>query len=145
MIERAKTEIKRAMLPICSHCKRIRDEDGNWHDLGGYFKTRFDAHFTHGICPVCKEELYPELYATALRTPKRLLTRDPQEREAAIAPYALTALGGGGPVSGPRERRSGHERRSGSDRRKCVQGPGIVNLRRAKDRRSGPDRRIAAA
>ena len=145
VIERAKTEIKRAMLPICSHCKRIRDEDGNWQDLAGYFKTRFDANFTHGICPACKEELYPELYAATLRLPKQLLTRDVQEREAAMAPYALTALDGGAPVSRPRERRSGHERRSGSDRRKRVQGPGIVDLRRARDRRSGLDRRIAAA
>jgi hypothetical protein len=145
VIERAKTEIKRAMLPICSNCKRIRDEDGTWQDLAGYFKTRFDAHFTHGICPACKEELYPELYTPVPRTPKRLVTGPPQEREAASAPYTLKALGSSAPVSGPGDRRSGYERRSGSDRRKQAQGPVIVNLRSGKDRRSGIDRRIAAA
>ena len=62
VIERAKTEIKRAMLPICSNCKKIRDEDGTWQDLPAYFRTHFDAHFTHGICPECAKELYPEAF-----------------------------------------------------------------------------------
>jgi hypothetical protein len=145
VIERAKTEIKRAMLPICSNCKKIRDENGTWQDLAGYFRTHFDAHFTHGICPACKQELYPELYATTPRTRKQLVTGDPQEWEAAIATYALPAFGGGAPVSGPGERRSGRERRSGSDRRKRVQRSGIMDLRSGTDRRSGLDRRIAAA
>ncbi len=145
VIERAKTEIKRAMLPICSNCKKIRDENGTWQDLAGYVKTHFDAHFTHGICPACKEELYPELYATTPRMPKRLVSGGPQEREAAIAAFALPALGGGVPASGPGERRSGRERRSGSERRKRVQGPGMVELRSGRDRRSGFDRRITAA
>ena len=146
MIERAKTEIKRAMLPICSNCKKIRDEDGTWQDLAGYFKTRFDAQFTHGICPACKEELYPELSATVPRTLERLVTGGPQEREGVVTSYALTALAdGGAPVSGSGERRSGHDRRSGSDRRNQVQRPVIVDLRGGKDRRSGPDRRSVSA
>jgi hypothetical protein len=114
VIERAKTEIKRAMLPICSNCKKIRDEDGTWQDLPAYFRTHFDAHFTHGICPACKKELYPELYAPALRASELLTAADSPKRENAIASYTVTSLGGSA------DRRSGHERRIGRERRQRV-------------------------
>ncbi len=147
VIERAKIEIKHAILPICSSCKKIRNEDGTWQDLAGYFKTRFDAHFTHGICPACKEKLYPELFAPAPRTTARLVTGGAREQKDALASNILPALGGSQdtPAKGSEDRRSRHERRSGSDRRKRVQDPVIVDLRRGKDRRSGLDRRIASA
>lgn len=47
-------------LPICSSCKRIRNEKGDWDSLEGYIHTRTDAEFSHGICPQCLERLYPE-------------------------------------------------------------------------------------
>ena len=43
-------------LPICAHCKSIRDESGEWHRLEKYLSERTDAAFTHGICPTCEEE-----------------------------------------------------------------------------------------
>lgn len=41
------------MLPICSYCKKIRDENDQWHRLEAYIENRSAAEFTHGICPDC--------------------------------------------------------------------------------------------
>jgi hypothetical protein len=49
------------MLPICSECKKIRDDVGDWHRLETYIKEHTGTDFTHGICPDCVEKLYPEL------------------------------------------------------------------------------------
>ncbi len=49
------------LLPICANCKRIRDAEGNWANLERYISDRSNAEFSHGICPTCREELYPEL------------------------------------------------------------------------------------
>lgn len=49
------------LLPICANCKRIRDAEGNWANLERYISDRSNAEFSHGICPACREELYPEL------------------------------------------------------------------------------------
>jgi tetratricopeptide (TPR) repeat protein len=48
------------LLPICAHCKKIRDDDGYWQQLEGYISKHSEATFSHGICPHCAEELYPE-------------------------------------------------------------------------------------
>lgn len=49
------------LLPICANCKRIRDDQGEWSYLERYISARSNAEFSHGICPTCREELYPEL------------------------------------------------------------------------------------
>ena len=50
------------LLPICSYCKRIRDEKDAWTRVEAYIASRTDATFTHGVCPDCKETvLKPEL------------------------------------------------------------------------------------
>jgi len=53
-------EIKKlkGLLPICSKCKNIRDDDGYWKEIESYISTRTNAEFTHGICPKCAKELY---------------------------------------------------------------------------------------
>ena len=48
------------LLPVCASCRRIRGEQGDWQPLESYIQERSDAEFTHGICPDCAEELYPE-------------------------------------------------------------------------------------
>mgnify|MGYP000966091024 FL=1 len=62
--ERALEEARvlRGLLPICSSCKRIRDDQGYWTQLEQYISAHSDADFTHGICPECIEKLYPEVY-----------------------------------------------------------------------------------
>ncbi len=47
------------MLPICSHCKKIRDDKGYWNQLEAYMREHADIRFSHGICPECREKLYP--------------------------------------------------------------------------------------
>ncbi len=55
-------------LPICAECKEIRDEDGSWSKIDVYIQNHTDAKFTYGICPECKERLYPELYEDRARS-----------------------------------------------------------------------------
>lgn len=50
-------------LPICASCKKIRDEDGSWQQLETYIHNRSEARFSHGVCPTCAKQLYPELIA----------------------------------------------------------------------------------
>jgi len=47
------------MIPICSHCKSIRDDEGFWRQLEGYLHEHSELEFTHGICPTCLDEHYP--------------------------------------------------------------------------------------
>jgi len=49
------------LLPICSHCKKIRDDQGYWNQLESYIHKHSQAKFSHGICPDCAAELYPDL------------------------------------------------------------------------------------
>jgi len=53
------------MLPLCSFCKRIKDDDGNWHQIESYISEKSEADFSHGICPECAEKFYPgmDLYS----------------------------------------------------------------------------------
>jgi hypothetical protein len=53
--------VLRGILPICSLCKKIRDDDGYWHQVESYVRSHSEADFTHGICPDCMKELYPDI------------------------------------------------------------------------------------
>ena len=61
--ERLLKEVKtlRGLLPICSGCKRIRDERGKWWPLDAYVKARTEAELTHTICSDCKDVFYSDL------------------------------------------------------------------------------------
>ncbi len=48
-------KILRDLLPICSGCKRIRDEDGKWWPLDAYIAKQTDSEITHTICPDCSD------------------------------------------------------------------------------------------
>jgi Na+/melibiose symporter-like transporter len=50
------------LLPICASCKKIRDDLGYWNQIETYIRERSEATFSHGICPDCARELYPEIY-----------------------------------------------------------------------------------
>lgn len=52
----------KGMLPICSSCKKIRDDKGYWNHIEIYIQSRSEAEFSHGICPECAKRLYPEYY-----------------------------------------------------------------------------------
>ncbi len=60
-LQQALAEIKTltGLLPICSSCKKIRDDKGYWNQIESYLAEHSMAEFTHGICPECAEKLYP--------------------------------------------------------------------------------------
>jgi PAS domain S-box-containing protein len=48
------------LLPICASCRKIRDKEGRWQQLEIYIREHTEADFSHGICPECRQRLYPE-------------------------------------------------------------------------------------
>ena len=68
-LERLNGELKEALdtiktlhgiIPICSSCKKIRDDKGSWSQIEAYISKHSEAQFSHGICPECAKKLYPE-------------------------------------------------------------------------------------
>jgi hypothetical protein len=57
----SEVKVLRGLIPICSSCKRIRDDKGYWNQIESYIKKHSEAEFSHGICPECIEKLYPDL------------------------------------------------------------------------------------
>jgi PAS domain S-box-containing protein len=48
------------LLPICSSCKKIRDDKGYWKQIEEYFYSHSDVRFSHGLCPDCMAKFYPQ-------------------------------------------------------------------------------------
>jgi transcriptional regulator with GAF, ATPase, and Fis domain len=48
------------ILPICSSCKKIRDDSGYWNQIETYIQQHSKAMFSHGLCPSCSDALYGE-------------------------------------------------------------------------------------
>ncbi|MBF0510189.1 MAG: response regulator [Deltaproteobacteria bacterium] len=48
-------------IPICSHCKKIRNDEGFWQQVEEYVASHTEAQFSHGICPECLRRLYPQV------------------------------------------------------------------------------------
>ncbi len=60
--EKALKEVKqlKGMLPICSYCKKIRDDKGYWNQIEKYIHEHSDAQFSHGICQECAKKYFPD-------------------------------------------------------------------------------------
>lgn len=60
-LQNASDEIKKlkGVLPICAHCKNIRDDKGYWKKIEEYVTEHSEAQFSHGICPDCLEKYFP--------------------------------------------------------------------------------------
>jgi PAS domain S-box-containing protein len=54
------------LLPICAHCKKIRDDKGYWNQLEHYIHDHSEAEFSHGICEECAGKYYPEVDLTGI-------------------------------------------------------------------------------
>jgi hypothetical protein len=52
--------ILQGILPICVNCKKIHNDAGYWEQVEKYIQDRSEAQFSHGICPECAQQLYPE-------------------------------------------------------------------------------------
>jgi len=78
-LQQALAEVKTlsGMLPICSSCKKIRDDKGYWTQIEHYVQTRSDAVFTHGLCPDCLERIEAEFSrSSAVALPPRRPVQD---------------------------------------------------------------------
>jgi len=53
-------------LPICSSCKKIRDDKGYWAEIESYIQEHSEAEFTHSLCPECTIKIYPEIAASLI-------------------------------------------------------------------------------
>ena len=62
-LQKALDEVKtlRGIIPICSFCKKIRDDQGYWSQVETYVGQRTDADFSHALCPDCVTKHYPHL------------------------------------------------------------------------------------
>ena len=60
-LSEAKEEVKqlKGIIPICSHCKKIRDDKGSWNQLEKFISEHSEAQFSHGICDKCLKKNYP--------------------------------------------------------------------------------------
>jgi preprotein translocase subunit YajC len=58
----AKVKTLSGLLPICSSCKKIRDDKGYWQKVEVYIRDHSEAELSHGLCPECAKKLYPEVY-----------------------------------------------------------------------------------
>lgn len=62
-LQKAIDEIKvlRGIIPICVHCKKIRDDAGYWESVEQYIQEHSEAGFSHGICPDCLKKHFPDI------------------------------------------------------------------------------------
>lgn len=60
-LEQALREVKvlQGLLPICAHCKKIRNDQNQWQPVESYIKAHSAVDFSHGICPECLDKHYP--------------------------------------------------------------------------------------
>lgn len=70
-LEQALAEIRtlQGLLPICSWCKKIRDDEGLWTQVEDYVAKHTEASFTHGMCPECAKTHFPGKQDQVLRSP----------------------------------------------------------------------------
>lgn len=63
-LKEALSRLKRleGFLSICVSCKKIRDDQGYWNQIDSYLREYSGVEFSHGICPECATELYPEFF-----------------------------------------------------------------------------------
>jgi hypothetical protein len=57
-----RVKILEGILPLCSFCKKIRDQQGHWHVMEQFITAHSEAQFTHGFCPECGEHYYGEFF-----------------------------------------------------------------------------------
>ena len=62
-LQRAMAEVKtlRGIIPICSYCKKIRDDKGAWTQMEEYINSHSESEFSHGVCPECYKKQMEEM------------------------------------------------------------------------------------
>jgi len=69
----AKVRLLSGMLPVCSSCKKVRDDKGYWKQIETYIKDHAEAEFSHGLCPICAQKRYPDF--------AKILFNDPPDKK----------------------------------------------------------------
>lgn len=54
-----RVKVLTGLIPICSHCKAVRDDKGYWQQLDAFMREHSDAKLSHAICPECAQKLMP--------------------------------------------------------------------------------------
>jgi hypothetical protein len=72
-LRRSDAHVRRlqGLLPICMHCKRIRDDHDAWHQIEAYLAEHAEMRFTHSVCGTCREAHYPAPAAATTTTTTR--------------------------------------------------------------------------
>ena len=83
-LQTAAAEIRtlNGMLPICSSCKRIRDDGGYWNQLEKYIQEHSHAELSHSMCPTCIRQLYPDQAKALVGTDDESKTDSPDDVDA---------------------------------------------------------------
>ena len=74
----AEVKTLRGILPLCTYCKKIRDDQGYWEQVDVYIHEHSEAGISHSICPDCLREHFPDIHMEMGREPQ---DREPQDRE----------------------------------------------------------------
>jgi len=63
-LNKALSQVKKmsGLLPICAHCKKIRDDKGYWNQIEEYIRVHSEAEFSHSICKECAQKYYPDMH-----------------------------------------------------------------------------------
>jgi PAS domain S-box-containing protein len=71
-LQKALAQVKTlsGFIPICGHCKKIRDDKGFWESVEKYVGQRSEAQFSHGVCPDCAKKFYGEYFQDETPPPK---------------------------------------------------------------------------
>jgi phosphoserine phosphatase RsbU/P len=78
-----RVKVLQGLLPICSYCKSIRDDQNYWHQLETYVKSHSEAAFSHGICPSCWEKVVkPQFLEMGITAPNKYPQELPHDRES---------------------------------------------------------------
>jgi sigma-B regulation protein RsbU (phosphoserine phosphatase) len=78
-LEEALSQVKQlqGLLPICSYCKKIRDDQNYWQKVESYLSDRTAVQFSHGICPACYEKVTSEFAERKQRAAEIVTTPEP--------------------------------------------------------------------
>jgi AmiR/NasT family two-component response regulator len=83
-LQKALDEVKtlQGILPICSSCRKVRDDDGYWHEVEVYVEQHSELEFSHGLCELCSKALYPEEYEALMLRKARGMGAKPDDSPA---------------------------------------------------------------
>lgn len=78
----ARVKVLSGLLPICSGCKKVRDDQGYWNQIERYIMRYSDVSFSHSLCPDCLKRYYPDEAADVLKE----LQLEKEKRDAKLNP-----------------------------------------------------------